>query len=105
MPLLTSVALPRIQPIVPILRDLPFNDPACLFEPKYDGFRGMVYLIGGGCTIYSKRGNRFSRFRELEDMLCTAIPRRDVILDGEVVAFDGDGRVMMSRVRRKKRDA
>jgi ATP-dependent DNA ligase len=38
-------------------------------------------------------GTGFSRFRELEKRLCREFPKRGVILDGEVVAFDPDGRV------------
>jgi bifunctional non-homologous end joining protein LigD len=78
---------------VPVLRPAPFTDPAWLFEPKYDGFRGVVYLGDGQCAIYSKRGNRFSRFSELEKRVCGEFPKRGVILDGEVVAFGADGGV------------
>jgi bifunctional non-homologous end joining protein LigD len=88
-----STRLPRIEPIVPTVRPLAFNDPAWLFEPKYDGFRGLVYLTGGRCAIYSKRGNKYGRFSELESRLCRAFVKRTVILDGEVVAFGPDGRV------------
>jgi bifunctional non-homologous end joining protein LigD len=93
MPARTAPALPRIAPIVPLSRPAAFNDPAWLFEPKYDGFRGMVYLTRHSCSIYSKRGNRFSRFDELRRRICAELPRRDVILDGEVVAIDDEGRV------------
>jgi ATP-dependent DNA ligase len=31
-----------VQPIVPVLRGAPFGDPDWLFEPKYDGFRGVL---------------------------------------------------------------
>jgi bifunctional non-homologous end joining protein LigD len=89
----TSVTLPRVTPIVPTTRPTPFSDPAWLFEPKYDGFRGLVYLTQHSCSIYSKRGNRFSRFEELRRRLCAELPRREVILDGEVVAIDDEGRV------------
>ena len=89
----TLTKLPRVEPMVPIIRAAPINNPAWLFEPKYDGFRGVVYLASGRCSIYSKRGKRFSRFSELEERLCRAFPRRDVILDGEVVAFGPNGRV------------
>jgi bifunctional non-homologous end joining protein LigD len=92
--------LPRVEAIVPVLRPRPFSDPAWLFEPKYDGFRGLVYLTGGRCTIYSKRGNKFSRFSELESRLCGAFPKRTVILDGEVVAFGPDGRVSFGHLMR-----
>jgi len=85
--------MPYVEPIVPTLRPAAFNDSVWLFEPKYDGFRGLVYLTGGRCAIYSKRGNRFSKFGELEKRLCGAFPKGSVILDGEVVAFDANGRV------------
>ena len=44
MPIGRAVTLPLVTPIVPVLRDQPFDDPAYLFEPKYDGFRGLLYL-------------------------------------------------------------
>jgi ATP-dependent DNA ligase len=44
MPMPTPRKLPTVEPIVPMLRPTPFNNPAWLFEPKYDGFRGIVYL-------------------------------------------------------------
>jgi ATP-dependent DNA ligase len=43
MPTRNAITLPLITPIVPVLRDRPFDDPAYLFEPKYDGFRGLLY--------------------------------------------------------------
>ena len=46
-------ALPSIPPIVPMLKPDPFNHPAWLFEPKYDGFRGLFYLSRSGCALYS----------------------------------------------------
>jgi bifunctional non-homologous end joining protein LigD len=85
--------LPFIRPIVPLLRDQPFNRPGWLFEPKYDGFRGVVYLTRKSCSLYSKRGNRFSRFEELRRRLSAELPRRELILDGEIVAIDDEGRV------------
>jgi bifunctional non-homologous end joining protein LigD len=92
VPRLTTT-LPRVQPIVPTLKSQPFNSPAWLYEPKYDGFRGIVYLARKTCSMYSKRGNRFSRFEELRRRICAELPRRELILDGEIVAIDGEGRV------------
>jgi bifunctional non-homologous end joining protein LigD len=60
MPFQLRSAVPSIPPIVPMLKSDPFNHPAWLFEPKYDGFRGIAYLTRRSCSIYSKRGNRFS---------------------------------------------
>jgi bifunctional non-homologous end joining protein LigD len=80
-----------VAPIIPVLRSHPFNDPAWLFEPKYDGFRGLVYLAAGTCLIRSKKGTTFKRFASL----CEALPReldvKNAILDGEVLALDKTG--------------
>lgn len=46
-------------------RSHPFDDPDWLFEPKYDGFRGIVYIAGTECVIRSKRGGAFKRFGSL----------------------------------------
>jgi bifunctional non-homologous end joining protein LigD len=93
MPVQTPRILPRVAPIFPTARPLPFNNPAWLFEPKYDGFRGMLYLNRRSCTLYSKRGNRMARFQGLAEQLRAELGRRDVILDGEIVALDDDGRI------------
>lgn len=93
MPQRTTTQLPRVEPIVPTPRRLAFNDSAWLFEPKYDGFRGMLYLGRKGCTLYSKRGNRMVRFQELADQIGAELGRREVILDGEIVALDEEGRI------------
>ena len=57
--------LPLVQPIVPVLRGVPFDDPAWLFEPKYDGFRGLLYVGPRHCWFRSKRGSTMTRFQGL----------------------------------------
>src|ERR671920_714155 len=88
-----TTVLPRVEPIAPTLRPHPFNDPAWLFEPKYDGFRGVLYLSRNGGGLYSKRGNRMTRFQALADQVGAELGRREVILDGEIVALDDEGRI------------
>src|SRR5215216_2704849 len=87
MPTRTFVSLPMVSPIVPTARPRPFNDRAWLFEPKYDGFRGMLYVTRQSCTLYSKRGDRMTRFRHLAEQLRSQLGRRELILDGEIVAL------------------
>jgi bifunctional non-homologous end joining protein LigD len=84
--------LPEVEPIIPVERPTAWNDPDWLFEPKHDGFRGLVYITPDGCTIRSKRGHRFKRFGALAGPLCEVIAARSAILDGEVLAVDTDGR-------------
>lgn len=85
--------LPRIEPIVPMTRPQPFSDPAWLFEPKYDGFRGLLYLSRKSCTLYSKRGDRMTRFQDLAERIRAELGRREVILDGEIVSLNEEGRI------------
>jgi bifunctional non-homologous end joining protein LigD len=77
---------------VPVLRDQPFDDLAYLFEPKYDGFRGLLYLSGRECHIRSKRGNVLRQFEQLCHWVREELRVKDAILDGEVVSLDPEGR-------------
>jgi CheY-like chemotaxis protein len=83
VPTRRAVTLPLVEPIVPVLRDQPFDDPAYLFEPKYDGFRGLLYLSGRECHFRSKRGNMLKQFAELCDWVRHELRVKEVILDGE----------------------
>jgi bifunctional non-homologous end joining protein LigD len=85
-------SLPYIEPIVLAARTDAFDDPEWLFEPKYDGFRGLVYASTLGCEIRSRRDFRFDRFGELCSRVRGVLGAREVILDGEVVALDRKGK-------------
>ena len=85
-------ALPVVEPILLTPRPDPFDDPAWLFEPKYDGYRGLLYITRNGCHFRSKRGNILKRFEELSYWVREELPVKEAILDGEVVALDSEGR-------------
>ena len=84
--------LPDIQPILLTPRRDPFDDPEWLFEPKFDGYRGLLHVTRKGCYIRSKRGNLLKRFHQLCLWVREELPVREAILDGEVVALDSEGR-------------
>jgi bifunctional non-homologous end joining protein LigD len=84
--------LPLVDPILPVPRSEPFDDPACLFEPQYDGVRGLLYVTARDCCFRSKRGEVLSRFEELCYWVRQELPVKEVILDGEIVALDAHGR-------------
>jgi bifunctional non-homologous end joining protein LigD len=86
-----STGLPLVEPIVPELYPTAFDDPAWLFEPEYDGFRGLLYLNGRECRFRSKRVNVLRRFEQLCYWVREELPERDMILDGEVVSLDEEG--------------
>jgi bifunctional non-homologous end joining protein LigD len=88
----TAGGLPQVDPIALAPRAEPFDDPEWLFEPKYDGFRGMVYASKDGCEIRSRHDLRFDRFAELCSRVAQVLGTREVILDGEIVALDRKGK-------------
>jgi bifunctional non-homologous end joining protein LigD len=86
-----SVPLPKITPLNLGRRAAPFNDPAWLYELKWDGFRSVCYIQKGECRLVSCKGNAFKSWPDL----CSAISRlpvEDAILDGEIVCLDRQGK-------------
>lgn len=60
---LRVVPLPKVAPIIPIKRPLPFDDPDWLFEPKFDGFRGLKVKNRAYSQMTEGRFERFNRKR------------------------------------------
>ncbi len=86
--------LPVAPPLEPMLAKrvsaLPKDDDGWLFEPKWDGFRVLVFRDGDELFIQSRDGKPLNRyFPELLEPLLNQLPSR-CALDGEVViARDG----------------
>ena len=62
-----------------------------LYEPKWDGFRCLVFRQGDQVTLQSKAGQPLGRyFPEIVASLL-ALPERKFVLDGEIVIRSGAG--------------
>jgi DNA ligase D-like protein (predicted ligase) len=73
-------------------RELPADQRAWAFEPKWDGYRALGHVVGGGLVLRSRNGvDMAGWFPELGG-LAGALGDRGGVLDGEVVAFDEEGR-------------
>jgi ATP-dependent DNA ligase len=89
-----SVAdLPVAPPVSPMLaklaREVPLGD--YLYEPKWDGFRCIVFREGNDVEMGSRNGLSLTRyFPELVAALQHALPPR-VVIDGEVVVVGEAG--------------
>lgn len=82
---------PPIAPMLAKLADrLPAGGPF-LYEPKWDGFRAIVFRGGSDLFIQSRDLRPFDRyFPELHDALLTRLPEGCVI-DGEIVIVTPHG--------------
>jgi len=86
--------LPFDPPLAPMLSSaanaLPAGD-GWQFEPKWDGFRTIVFRDGGEVLLQSRDEKPMNRyFPELIAPLAAALPERCVV-DGELVIVGGEG--------------
>src|SRR6266581_2259532 len=97
-PLPAPAAPPTFEPMMAQLVREPFDDEAWLFEVKWDGHRCLAAL--GGTTRLTSRTARdvTAQFPEL-DGLHRQLAARNAVVDGEIVAFDQDGRPSFQRMQ------
>ena len=89
----------KIEPMLAVLAEKPFSDPAWLFEVKWDGMRVLARIRDGKCELIARRGRIVSgQFPELA-VLPEVIHAREAILDGEAVVLDADGRSNFERMQ------
>lgn len=94
-----------IRPCAPTLRRAPPDGPEWAHEVKWDGWRLQAHKTAAGVRLYSRPGNDISdRFPAIVAAV-KALPRRELILDGEVVAIGSDGRPDFYQLHRRKAHA
>jgi ATP-dependent DNA ligase len=86
--------LPIMPPVPPMLaksvKEIPHGPLS--YEPKWDGFRSVIFRDGDEVEIGSRNERPMTRyFPELVEAARAQLPRRCVI-DGEIVIPDADGR-------------
>ena len=80
---------PEVQPALATLTDLRFSDPGWIFERKVDGERCLVTCFDGEVDLRSRTGKPIGpQFPEIVDAFA-AMDAGDVVVDGEIVAFEG----------------
>ena len=64
-----------------------------LYELKYDGYRIIAYMEGNNARLLTRNGNDYTgRFQDIADTLANWAVSRAMILDGEMVVSDSEGR-------------
>src|SRR3954453_2958352 len=101
----------RVEPMLATSGDLPegggwavggkWGGGGWAFEVKWDGVRAIGYAEGGRLRLASRRTTSItSRYPELRE-LGRAVGPHEAVLDGEVVAFDEQGRPSFQRLQRR----
>jgi bifunctional non-homologous end joining protein LigD len=88
-----------LKPMLATLSTLPRDEEGWAFEIKWDGVRAIAYCDGGVLRLESRNLREItSHYPELR-ALGAELGAREVVLDGEVVAFDDDGRPSFERLQ------
>src|SRR5512132_1234937 len=93
---MATMQLPVMPPVAPMLaKSVPQIPSGPLsFEPKWDGFRSIVFRDGDAVEIGSRNERPMTRyFPELVEAVRRSLPPR-CVLDGEIVVASADRRAL-----------
>jgi ATP-dependent DNA ligase len=90
--------LPQVLPMLAVAAE-PFDSPQYCFEIKYDGVRALASVDEIGWRLWGReRAVYTTRYPELD--VLRRLPA-GTLVDGELVAFDDDGRPHLRRLLRR----
>lgn len=94
--------MPRlIQPMLATLTAAPRDDGKWAYEMKWDGIRAVVYIDGGRARVMTRNDRDVTDgYPELRQM-AEETGGRQLILDGEIVSLDANGRPDFGRLQRR----
>ncbi len=94
--------MPRnLEPMLAIPAPTPPTGEGWGYEIKWDGIRARAYVADGGVRLAARRGTDHTpRYPELA-AIADALPGREAIVDGEIVAFDESGKPSFQLLQRR----
>lgn len=95
------VRLPFVTPMAALLVDTLPAGGEWLYEAKFDGYRAMVIKDGAAVTILSRKGNDLTSDYPLVQAAIAALPASRAVIDGEIVAFDQEGRPSFQQLQHR----
>jgi bifunctional non-homologous end joining protein LigD len=92
-----------IKPMLAKLHDVAFDDPNWIYEIKWDGYRAVAEVNKKETRLYSRNGLSFATdyptiFEELQKI------KKNVVLDGEIVALDANGKPSFQLIQQYAQD-
>ena len=91
----------RIEPMKATLAKLPADDERWGYEVKWDGVRAIAYCPPGHLTLESRNLRDVTRQYPEVGAILLELGGEPVVFDGELVAFDEQGRPSFQRLQRR----
>ena len=91
----------RIEPMKATLAKLPADDEGWGYEIKWDGVRAIAYCEPGHLRLESRNLREITKQYPEVAGITRALGSQTVILDGELVAYDDEGRPSFQRLQRR----
>ncbi|HEY7453381.1 MAG TPA: non-homologous end-joining DNA ligase [Thermoleophilaceae bacterium] len=89
----------QLRPMLARSGPLPPREQQFGFEVKWDGIRTVLYSDHGHLELRGRNGTDFTpRYPEVRE-LARSLGSRRIVLDGEIVAFDEEGRPSFERLQ------
>jgi bifunctional non-homologous end joining protein LigD len=94
--------MPRvIHPMLATLTDHAFSSEEWLYEIKFDGYRAVAFIDDGEVRLISRNQNEMTSLYPELQVLPKVVRGKRVVLDGEVVALDEQGRPSFSLMQQR----
>jgi bifunctional non-homologous end joining protein LigD len=90
-----------VVPMLARLAELPAGDEGWAVEVKWDGVRAIAYCRPGRLELQTRNLNDVTAQYPEVRRLARQLGSRDAVLDGELVAFDADGRPSFERLQQR----
>jgi bifunctional non-homologous end joining protein LigD len=90
-----------ITPMAATLVDILPAGAEWLYEAKFDGYRAIVLKDGAKVRILSRKGNDLTADYPAVVVAVAALPAKQTALDGEIVAFDEQGRPSFQQLQHR----
>jgi bifunctional non-homologous end joining protein LigD len=102
-----SSAMPSfVKPMLAMLSTMPTDESVWSFEVKWDGVRAIARIDSEGLQLRTRNGNEVSEAYPELGALAETPGAHTALLDGEIVAFDDDGRqsfgALQPRIHRRE---
>jgi bifunctional non-homologous end joining protein LigD len=99
----SPVELKTVKVMLAETAEKPFTRKDWLFEPKLDGYRVLAARVKGESRLVTRNGNDCAASFPEVIRAVAALPFERLLLDGEVVALDDEGRPSFQRLQGRAR--